>query len=432
MPSPSSTLDHLSALLAKPHRDATAAPVQRGAGPRPQAILAIRGSFAYDFLNRLLGMIAKPWQEVGTPLVEIDLSAPDWPSRIAAVLEFTQVLFCISMAGIVLEIAVKAKSLWELFRFPVFCLHCDHPAYYAPRHRRLPSNVVLGYLFRDHAIYQRDHVKAPNLVTSLDFGIPDLPLKALPATETGAAPTVVFAKTGNDPRTLEARWRTRPVLERLIRDLLDEVGFASCNAYPAAVQKVAAAHRLELHPFDRLTRLLIVQADDYVRRRKSDWIVEAIKPFPVDVYGDGWEYVAREGARARFHGGVSYDAVSDATARAAASVTMNPNIEMSAHDRFFTALGAGVMPISDGNAFIGEHFPQLEPFTFKFASGSLEAALERVFSRPRDALELARSTRAHAIERWSTRQAAQHIRACVDLADYLDFSFAPPQPFFTF
>jgi hypothetical protein len=335
--------------------------------------------------------------------------------------------FAVCMSGMALTIAEHAWSLWEQMHFPVLFLHCDHPAYFASRHRKLPPNVVLGYLFRDHALYQREHVKAPNLVMSVHFGIPDLPI-ADPDVADG--PRVVFAKSGNDPRDLEARWRTLPRVEPLIRDSLDEIGLGSCGLYPDVVQRVAAAHGLELQPFDHLTRFLIVQIDDYVRRRKSTAIAEAIKRFPVDIYGASWEHIDREGARARFHGGVDYATVNQAIARATASITMNPNIELSAHDRFFTALGMGVTPLSDANAFTRENFPALAPYSFAFGDGSLEAALERVFARPADAVALARSKRLEMMERFSVRRAAKQIRDCAALAEYLDFSFVAPQPFF--
>jgi len=311
-------------------------------------------------------------------------------------------------------------------RFPVFCLHCDHPAYYARRHRGVPHNLVLGYLFRDHALYQRDHVKSANLVTSVHFGIPDLPI-ADPDLSDG--PKIVFAKTGNDPRALETRWRALPRIEPLIRDCLDEVGLGPCELYADAVHRVVSAHGIELQPFDRLTRFLIVQIDDYVRRRKSTAIAETIKRFPVDIFGVKWEHIDQTGARARFHGGVDYRIVNQAIVRATASITMNPNIELSAHDRFFTALGAGVMPLSDTNSFIRENFPALTPYTFGFDDASLEATLDRVFARPADAVALARSTKQEMMPRFSTGQAAKHIRDCAAIATYLDFSFAAPQPF---
>ncbi len=424
MEKPGTVLEHISALLAKEAPAATPrrSPVQDGKA----VILAIRGATAYDSLNALLSMLEHAWTQAGARVFQLNLSAPDWPDRLGRLLGSLRVEFGVCMSGIALDITERARSLWDQMRFPVFCLHCDHPAYYARRHRDVPHNVMLGYIFRDHALYQRDHVKSANLVTSVHFGIPDLPM-ADPDMSDG--PRVVFAKTGNDPRELEAHWRTLPRLEPLIRDSLDEVGLGPCQLYPDAVRRVAAAHGIELQPYDRLTRLLIVQIDDYVRRRKSTAIAETAKRFPVDIYGVHWEHIDQTGARARFHGGVNYQSVGQAIARATASITMNPNIELSAHDRFFTALGLGVMPLSDANGFTRENFPGLAPYTFDFGDGSLEAALEQVFTRPADAVALARSTKREMMQRFSTRQTAQQIRDYAALAEYLDFSFAPPQPF---
>ncbi len=424
MATQSTVLEQISALLAK---QAGAETPQRGpGGDRKPAILSITGASAYDSLNALLSMLAGHWTQVGAEVVQVNLSARNWPDRLSRVLGSFRVEFGVCMSGAALDIAGSAMSLWNRMRFPVFCLHCDHPAYFASRHRDLPRNVVLGYMFRDHALYQRDHVKAANLVTSVHLGIPDL-LTADP--DMSSSPRVVFAKTGNDPRELETRWRELPMVEPLIRDTLDEVGLGSCQAYPDAIRRVASAHGLELQPFDRLTRFLIVQIDDYVRRRKSTAIANAIRRFPVDVYGASWDHIEREGARARFHGSVDYATLSTAISGAAASITMNPNIELSAHDRFFTALGAGVMPISDSNAFIRENFGGLAPYTFGFEDGSIEAAVERVFARPADAVEIARRTKQEMIDRFPQGETARHIRDCAAIAEYLDFSFVAPQPF---
>jgi hypothetical protein len=424
MAEPGTVLEHISAMLAK--GAPAAAPRRPAAQEGGPVILSLAGSSAYDSLNVLLSMLGRAWTEAGAQILQLNLDKPDWPDTLGRLLRSRRVEFGVCMSGIALEIADRARSLWDEMRFPFFCLHCDHPAYFARRHSGLPHNLVLGYMFRDHALYQRDHVKAGNLVTSIHFGIPDLPMAEADMAD---GPRVVFAKTGNDPRELETSWRARPKLETLIRDCLDEVALGPCELYPDAVRRVAAAHGLEVQPFDRLTRFLIVQIDDYVRRRKSTAIVEAIKRFPVDIYGVNWEHIDREGARARFHGGVDYGIVNQAIARATASVTMNPNIELSAHDRFFTALGMGVMPISDTNRFTRENFPGLAPYAFGFGDGSLEAALEQVFARPADALALARSTRAAMLPRFSVSQTARQIRDCAAIAEYFDFSFAAPQPF---
>jgi tetratricopeptide (TPR) repeat protein len=393
-------------------------------------VVTLLGQSAYDSFRGLVPIITRHWQEMGLTIGEIDLSSSGWHNRLVDSLCSPGVRFAFSLGGGGIGLKTSGKDIWSEIGVPVFCLLCDHPAYFAARHQNLPRNAVLGYMFRDHALFQRDHVKTPNVVTSIDFGVPAAPLEPSSASWRNGQAKVVFAKTGNDPRDLEALWQRRPAVARIIHDLVDEVGLANCGCYPAAVEKVAAAHRLEVQPFDKLARFLIAQVDDYVRRRKSTAIAEAIKSFPVDIFGERWDHVARAGSRARFHGGIDYHALEGEIAGSTASITMNPNVDLSAHDRVFTALGAGVMPVTDGNSFVLERLPKLAPFTFTFEKGSIEGVLERIFARPREAIEIAQVARAQALATVSTRHTARHILNCMELVDFLEVSFVSPQNFF--
>jgi hypothetical protein len=109
---------------------------------------------------------------------------------------------------------------------------------------------------------------------------------------------------------------------------------------------------------------------------------------------------------------------------------MNPNVELSAHDRFFLSLGAGKLPVSDANQFTRENFPELVSYSFDFTPDSIAAALERVFAQPRAAREHALAARATARARFPTEKAAGHIVECARLANYFEFDFKSPQDFF--
>ncbi len=109
---------------------------------------------------------------------------------------------------------------------------------------------------------------------------------------------------------------------------------------------------------------------------------------------------------------------------------MNPNVELGVHDRFYTALSAGVMPITETNSFTAANFPTLYAYTFNFSGRSVEAALERVMARPGEALETARAARDAAIASLSTKRTARDIMQTAALVDFFEYSFEPPQNFF--
>ncbi len=360
-------------------------------------VLSLTWNSAYQSVRGLVRHFTASWAACGLEMVELDLATPHWLGQLQELMKTRRIRFVFCTSGVGTNIEMDGVNLWERLSLPVFSLLLDHPAYLAKHHRALPASTVLGYMFEDHAQFQAASVQAENTVMSLHYGVPDLPVAASPA----GRPRVIFAKTGNAPEALAASWREAPRLERILHDALDELaltarGNAHAGEFPPVLARVCAAHHLYLQPFNQLQRFLLVQLDDYIRRLKSTAMARALLRFDVDVFGQAWEHVDTSNARARFHGPVDYATVEGQFSGATASLTMNPNIDLSAHDRFFTAIGAGVMPVSDNNAYTARHFPELADYTFDFRPGRLERVLERVFARPEAARELAGACRARA------------------------------------
>ena len=378
-------------------------------------VISLTWKSAYESVRGLIRHFAASWHKQGLEMIELDLSAEGWAGQLQELLNTRRIRFVFCTSGIGAHIMMQGGNVWEKLRLPVFSLLLDHPAYAAKHHVTQPTNVVLGYMFHDHALFQAQAVQANNAVTSLHYGIPDLPMAA----RAEGRPRVVFAKTGNPPEQLLASWRVVPRLERILHDALDELalgrkGNAHVADFSAVLARVCTARNLFLPPYSQLGRFLFVQLDDFIRRQKSTAMVRALLKFEVDVFGRGWEHIDTTGARARFHGAVDYARVEAQFPGATASLTMNPNIDHSAHDRFFTALGAGIMPVSDENAYTGENFPELAPYLFDFRPGRLEAVLDYVFSAPARARELARATRQRARGPHGVEVAAGEIAALMD------------------
>jgi hypothetical protein len=397
------------------------------------AVIHISWPSGYDSVRGIVKHFGPVWEKSGLEMVEVNAGSKNFYQELSTIINQRQVRFALSVAGVGARVPSNKGPLWEALRIPVFSLLMDHPAYMVSAHNEHPKNTILGYLFKDHALYQAEEVRTRNIVTHIDYGIPELPMR--PVQELTKSPRLIFAKTGNDPARLAANWRAAPKVETILHDVLDELGLkrngvAQLGAFHPLIKTIAAAHRVELQPYDDLSRYLVAQIDDYIRRVKSTAIAQALLPFAVDVFGRGWEHIDTSKAKARFHGPVGYDQLEAAFPRAAASITMNPNVDFSAHDRFFTALGAGIMPISDRNAYTAQNFPELLPYTFDFCPGSIAAALEHFSANPSLALETARASRdwrrpAHGIE-----TTAAEILAAVQTMRYLYYTDKTDQDFF--
>ena len=398
-------------------------------------ILSLTWKSAYQSVRGLVLHFVPAWRQAGLEFLELDISVPGWEAQLKNILGAHKISFVLSTSGIGASLRIDGQNLWAKLKLPVFNLLLDHPAYLAANHTGQPGTAVLGYMFRDHALYQASDVRSGNIVTSIDYGVPDLDMRPISEIKKSGRPRVVFAKTGNAPAALAESWRAAPKLECLLHDVLDVLalernGFANVAAFPPLIAQVAAAHRFELQPFDLLSRFLIAQIDDYIRRLKSTAIAKALLPFDVDVFGAAWEHIDTSGATAKFHGPVDYAALEAGFSLATASLTMNPNIDLSAHDRFFTAIGAGMMPLSDRNSYIAERFPEALPYSFDFSTGSIEAALEKLFSAPETALETARAIRARTRRTAGVEQAATAILEAIHSVRFLHLTSKPAQNFF--
>ncbi len=360
-------------------------------------VLSLTWKSAYQSVRGLVRHFADSWRKQGLEMIELDMSADGWVARLKELLTTRRVAFVFCTSGVGAHLTLEGSNIWAKIELPVFSLLLDHPAYFPKHHISQPPSTVLGYMFQDHALFQTQAVKANNTVMSLHYGIPELPVAPRPK----GRPQVIFAKTGNPPALLAASWRAAPKLERILHDALDELaltqkGNAHVADFSEVLARVSAARHLYLQPYSQLGRFMFVQLDDYIRRQKSEAMAQALLSFDVDVYGQGWDYLDKSKARAKFHGPVDYATLEAQFSGATASLTMNPNINHSAHDRFFTALGAGIMPVSDSNAYTGANFPELAPYMFDFRPGRLEEVLERVFAAPDKARTLARATRKRA------------------------------------
>ncbi len=91
------------------------------------------------------------------------------------------------------------------------------------------------------------------------------------------------------------------------------------------------------------------------------------------------------------------------------SLSINPLVNESVHDRVFFALAAGVVPVTDGNAFADENMPALESYRFAFDRQSVEQAVEAVLAAPADAFARVEETWRALATPFGMRRSAQQI-----------------------
>ena len=366
---------------------------------------------AYDSLGGLLELIAAEFVAQGHEIILFSADGQDWPNRLVDLLKAGDLAFALTMSGIGADMGVNGTSVWEAAKVPLFNWSCDHPCYFPSRHVIRSRFLLHGYVFPDHARYNIQHLKPNGAAFAVHLGIPPRSLFAdapLPLASRNAR--IMFTKTGQDTNRIEARWRNYvPDLRVIAFTAAEELFHGSTGDFVTVLQRVGETSGIFLDGNSHLMMMLIREIDAYIRFKRANLLIEAIRKYPVDVFGTGWEHINWDTTRARFHGALTWRAMIEQLPPYLGCLSTNPLVEDSAHDRTFFALAAGVVPISNSNAFSRAHLPMLEPYAFTFIPQQIEQAIDAVLAAPAEAIAQTENAFQELQGTFGMHRAAQHI-----------------------
>jgi hypothetical protein len=373
-------------------------------------ILRWAGS-AYDSLGGLLELTGHELAAQGLNVTMFAADGKDWPQRLIQLLRQGGISFALTMSGIGTDLSVDGKLIWEAAKVPLFNWNCDHPCYFPMCHSIRNAYLLHGYVFPDHARYNIQHLSPNGSAFAIHLGIPSrnvFPEAPLPPAKRNSR--IMFTKSGADINKIEALWRGyAPGPQRIVFAAAEELFARSTADFLPTLQRIAVPLGLFVGGNNQLALLLIREVDAYIRYKRANLVMNAILRYPVDVFGTGWDHVNWDGAAAQCRGAMTWRTMIDQLPRYVGSLSINPLVEESVHDRVFFALAAGVVPVTDGNAFTDETMPALESYRFSFNRQRIEQAVEAALAAPADALVRVEDTWRALAKPFGMRRSAQQI-----------------------
>ncbi len=359
------------------------------------AALILQGHSDYNSLSGLNHELALAFRARGLEPILVDLTDGQQAQSTltTAFSEYgkERILAAFSFSGMGVQIEDDGQNLWAKLGIPVLTWLLDHPAYFMLRQSYPASCVMRLYNIKDFLNFQRDYVKAPLRSAYCPLGAMSYgkePKRREP--KKGEEPVILFPKSLGKPSVLEERWSYLPaVMQRIIRDTIDHYWGETPRSGSAANSVLAAgdAACIELRNDMPLFCFFIAQVDNYMRGRKSHILAKELLKLPVRIYSKEQPDFDTEGARAMIMNPLTYDKMMDMTHDAAAVINVNPNIDDHMHDRVYSALGCGAMPVTDINPWWREHYPELLPYSYDFRGPTVTAAIERILADPAAASE---------------------------------------------
>jgi hypothetical protein len=374
-------------------------------------ILRWTGS-AYDSIGGLLELMAQEMAAMGHRVILFAAGGQGWPKRLAGLLQGGDVAYALTMSGIGIDFVLQGKGLlWEVAKVPMFNWSCDHPSHFPSRHGIRNRFLLHGYVFPDHAQYSVRHLKPNGMAFAVHIGMPPRSLFAgAPLVLGERNGRIIFSKSGGDTNAIEAAWRKEPpVVRQMLFDAAEELFHRSTADFIPVLQRVGERQGLFLDGNNEMTLFLVRELDFYIRYRRGNLVMRSLLDRPVDVFGNGWDHIPGDGARAVFHGALTWRAAVERLPHYLGCLSINPLVQQSVHDRVFFALAAGVAPTSDGNAFSQAHMPGLDPYCFDFTAERIVQAVDAVLDDPAEALARTEAAWRALSPDFTMRRAAEQI-----------------------
>jgi hypothetical protein len=379
--------------------------------PHSVVILRWAGS-AYDALGGMLDLAGQELVEAGYRVDMLSIEQPEWGDKLRDILARDGgATFALTMSGVGTQLTVDGRLLWEHVKLPLFNWNCDHPCYYASRHINNSRYLLHGYVFPDHARYNIEYLNPTGVAYTAHLAMPQRRRFAnapLPLARRNGR--ILFLKSGRDTNAIEARWRRAlPFCRDIMFEAAEALFHATTADFVPTIRSIGERHGVVLHPSNSIALDVIQEVDAYIRFKRTNLVLRAVRDYPVDVHGVGWEWFPWDGAKARYLGPMACAATMATLPGYLGALSVNPLVDLSVHDRVFHAIVAGVPPCSDSNVFSRATLPALERYAFRFTPDSVTQAVDALLSDPRAALDATEATYQALQPRYTLRHSVLHI-----------------------
>ncbi|MBA2728592.1 MAG: glycosyltransferase [Parachlamydiaceae bacterium] len=198
---------------------------------------------------------------------------------------------------------------------------------------------------------------------------------------------VVFFGSCYDYEGLRQSWQDRhsPEVNNMLDEAIDIVLTDTTTSIAEAL--VTSWNRSLLSPSGIDFFTLFYYVDYYTRGKERVELIRAIKDVPVHVFGEtsqemdvnrlGWDHYLGDCKNVKLHPSVPFTESLKILKKSKIALNSMPFFKQGTHERVFTALGSGALPITAGNIFWLDHFINEEDIAL-YAPGKWHQAGELV------------------------------------------------------
>lgn len=328
----------------------------------------------YESKRHFTEKLAEAMRRHGLETLIIDVKEKDLSqSTIQSMRSFTPDFTCSFNS---FDPVVQGTYLWDFLEIPHASFLVD-PSFYSTALVNSPFSVIT-------CVDRSDCAAVASSGFERVFFLPHAVEKELSSPENSERIyDVALLGTCYDYETLRARWRNElsAPLSKMLEDAADIV--LTKDKVSLAEALVTAWNASKLDPVDVDFSLLYYYLDNYTRGKDRIELVRSIKHANVHIFGEmdvdnkiarnGWKHYVGTQKNVTLHGPVNFDKGLEIQKRSKIVLNSMPFFRDGTHERIFTGLACGALPLTSESIYLHEQFKENEDLLFYKAAKHAEA-----------------------------------------------------------
>lgn len=330
-------------------------------------VVIYKGSFQYDVVTDFGNSIGQLLEQNGVEVVYVDLLSPSVNEKILQAFQ-THVDFVLSFNGIGCDYTIDDQSLYDYVDTVFVMWLVDHPAHLYQRIMKPIKNKIVICIDETHVEYIETHIDS-NIVTSfIPHGTDIEPLQFDVNTKEY---DLVFAGHINNVSEWDKKISD---LEKLIPNLKDIVskelqmdGNINLGKLMENIYKIFPSLQIVVNDQKEVEIQIIQYIDRYIRSVKRNYIIQKLldSKLKIDFFGIIPEdHKFHHSPFFEYHGIVEFNEMKKIFRKSKIVLNVLPNFPNGGHERIFTSMMCGALPLSDANTYLDENIKDILTFDY--------------------------------------------------------------------
>ena len=329
--------------------------------PRDQRVILFKGDVQYGVTNRFIEDMEAAYEEDGQSCVTYDLKEDFDTLKHKLIDEFSQAKPLLALGFNAMgQFYVNDKSVYDMVAFPHISWLVDHPVHHIlrlelpvdPEFRQahVPDNFGLI------ATIDRGHKQFIDTSLAQKYGCFFLPHGGCKARKESEQPrdlNIVFCGTGTSPDALRNTWKELDAEELKLLEIGVEMDGAEENL-PTLELVAKLFTEQEQKPNRKLFMRIMQNVERYGRARERLQTLNILDDagVKVEVFGKGWGFANFKNHNV--HKELDFEEALEIFQRSKMSLNASSFFTDGAHERIFSSMLNGAIPLTNGSKYLDE------------------------------------------------------------------------------